>query len=105
MMNELDKIKLELDHLAGMKPDEIAEFLIIRGHRGRPCNADLCPIARYFKTINGSVLVGHNKLYTVLEERPEFEKVDLPESVKLFIGEFDDGRYPELVASYDEVWS
>ena len=93
-MSNHTKVTEALDQLGEMEPDEIAKFLLERGHKGARGASMLCPLALYLTSINGKVAV---LSATVCAGGEEPMLAPLPISVREFVRGFDDGRYPQLM--------
>lgn len=83
----------ELLRQLGDTPQDVANHLLKRQHRGRRDVADACPVANYL-TASGmpGCLVGPGCIY-----RSGGRLIDLPHSVLLFVQQFDAGMHDELL--------
>ncbi len=111
-MSYLRQLKRETNaHLAGLggTPDEVAGSLEATGVRGKPRDNRTCAVALYMSAVLGSeprvrsVSVGHCSMaltiVTADDHRPAGRlHVQLPKSVRQFVAEFDQGRYPQVIA-------
>lgn len=84
-----------LDHLATLTADQIAKTFYEQGFTGLPCVSDRCPVAKYlmFRTGNLDIAVGSSQ---VMREDLRDDCL-VPESVAVFIQEFDMNSYPLLI--------
>lgn len=85
----------------GDTPEKVAGTLRQANVRGKIDSVTSCPVAKYLKSRLGrtyTVGVGLNyvDVWADLGEK-KTASVELPESVKQFIRNFDAGRYPDLV--------
>lgn len=90
------KIKAELNNLAAMTADEIAEYLAAKNVKGSVAGAARCPLAEHLKqTAGGKTKVSVNT-ESILVWWIYSKTFKVPNIVKLFIFRFDQGKYPEL---------
>lgn len=86
----------------GQTADEVADRLYAMGFRGRQRDPADCPLARYLaESLYSAVLLsaGHS---CVVDQTGAALQFKLPGPCQVFIGAFDAGKWPQLVASSDE---
>lgn len=96
------KARKRLEALARFRPDAIAEFLQVRGHRGSRGYATDCPVSNYLSKRTGKRYSVAPKGWGVFrvaddldDDRP-IEGVRVDGNIATFIKRFDRGCYPEL---------
>ena len=95
-MSTVEAVTEALAELAALGgPDRIAERLAAGGHRGRRTVACDCPVSAYVLARTGQA-IGISP--TVWVHDTEAAHGQVPRPVAEFIGAFDLGAYPDLVA-------
>ena len=82
----------------GKTPETITKRLRAKGIKGYRRVASACPIANYLKACgfpNVTVATSAGR-YTTDRQHDSDESIALPEGVKKWITDFDDGKYPEF---------
>jgi hypothetical protein len=84
----------------GDTSEEVAAALEAEGCAGRPGYPEGCPVAKYLNKIGwGEVSVGAMDVAVFGEDDEAVARFDLPESLRLFIADFDGWVYPRLLLS------
>jgi hypothetical protein len=93
LMSDMKDLLERLNSL-GNHPDQVAAKLQAKGVKGRPHIGCDCALARYL----ASEYPGHSfEVSNVQVEIDGEGRAYLPSGCRLFIREFDQGGYPELV--------
>lgn len=99
-------VEASLWYLSHFAADEIADLFRFEGIKGNH-GANSCPVSEYLFKETGEryfVFVYARKCVNGVED--DFENaVELPRSVRRFIGNFDAGCYPDLIKEEAPAWS
>lgn len=109
-MNEMvERLNAQVNALAAQNSttEEVAEFMADAGARGRRRAPASCPLARYFKGLlvdypNARVSVTPEKVTVDGGAGSGLRTVRLPQTLRRFVEEFDQGKFPELEVT---VWT
>lgn len=82
----------------GDTPESVTEALKAKGIRGYRRMASSCPIAKYLNACGFKIVTvaTHAQNYKGQMDEHADETVSLPQGVKEWICNFDDGKYPEF---------
>ena len=94
-----DKVRAALRELAEKTPDEIAAFLLKKGHKGKRGDSRNCPMAKYLQSLDGDLAVARSGVQL---ENAARDYIENPDSVRSFVGRFDSDRYLDLVEDSTE---
>lgn len=78
----------------------VARFLVAQDVKGWRVVAKSCPLAKYISKVTGTA-AAVSQAYAIAFTYGEgiTARTDLPEAASAFITAFDNGKYPELLAS------
>ena len=99
---------LELLKDTGNTPDEMYDFFLRQGIKGKRCDPALCPCGTYLQEKLGQTIFVFNmviseKKYSLLEDNDTIKNrnekiiVDTTDAIRLFVERFDAESYPELI--------
>lgn len=86
----------------GDSPVDVADFLADAGAEGNIDDAETCVVFRYLQTKFGLPIFTADSYVCLSKVPEEFFRVELPKPVAVFIEEFDDELYPDLIAGHDD---
>jgi len=86
----MSELEMWLDKLQHMPAEDIKQMLIEEECQGERGWSYKCPLANFFKKYGLEVHVGFN--FSAFEN----DSYDNPFTVKRFVENFDNGKYPEL---------
>lgn len=82
--------------------DDVAAFLLSRGHRGFKCVAHNCPVARFIESDTQTAGISVGPL-GVFWPCVGLDYVPVSQKINEFMARFDNGDFPELVIDHSEV--
>lgn len=94
----MSELEAWLDKLGHMTTEDIRTLMQEEGCLGERGKANRCPLSQFFhkQGITASVV------YHTTVDAYDMTRIDNPFTIKAFIERFDNGKYPELIASTDD---
>lgn len=84
--------------------DEVATMLMRRGITGRRENMFCCPVANLLNdALPGYVITVYDDSINICDDTELFGSIRLPSFVETFVTRFDEGEWPQLVATDPET--
>lgn len=99
-MNDTERLARAVNRLGTLSTEEIREVLVTRGITGRQIDATSCPIAKLLTAETNFLSIAVSKNWIIGQRksgRATVEVTGLPESIRIFIENFDENMYPELI--------
>ena len=87
---------LHLLNSLGSSSSEIAASLLSANAKGFKCQGDMCPVSNYLRS-KGYASPVVDLTYVSYRVNNDFIEVLTPQAVEDFVGEFDEGLFPELI--------